>query len=513
MIDFSHLQAGGPSDPTVDLPAPFKKPNDGRARGLVLVRESDEFNRSMFDGMREQTYNQFRDIPEIALVASLGLAPLDARNGYVTLVEDTPDGKVEHAIQVHKKRKGRTTIYYFAFRGYWHLWSMASAAATGDSGTNDFTDLASDVIEDKRPLTLCVANISRLIRSMKHALDLERALVDNVDELWLGSGGKLALTGPSAEIGFMMLRVIGMMAAMERSWIEQRTVTGKIFRASKKWPLGVGVVPFGYLLDEDLNLVPDPRKVEQVAAMLTILSSDAPPQEMLLRMDEIGVKSTRRRRMKKKATTGSDRNASDRMARLYTWASLYVSGEYVFRLRNTLQYVDQIGGVPVVRYPDDPEDDGEFQILIKPGVPEGGWAHSDVLNAFAAKAIQRFDARTAVNRRAVRPLNADITEQSELPILHNVRMTGSVDLRDRDGLRVMADPEGFRERQSAARSKRIVATLSGRRWSDDDFEYELVPETVGSYRLVRWARDAIRGRVGQRRLNPERFPRSSAKDV
>ena len=61
----------------------------GRALGLFVVRESDEWDLELFSAMREQTYAEHRHIPDVAAVLQLGMEPMGARSFWLR----GPDGE------------------------------------------------------------------------------------------------------------------------------------------------------------------------------------------------------------------------------------------------------------------------------------------------------------------------------------------------------------------------------------------------------------------------------------
>src|SRR6478735_9326553 len=213
--------------------SPAETTADGRPLALINTRESDEHNRLLFDGMREQTYAMLSDIPAVAAVQKLGLAPLDPGRESIVVRAEGPFGVVEREVVIHRLQVGSTRAILFGFMGYYHLWSPWQAAR------------------------------------------LQTAMFDNVDKVSTGVAD-FHLTGPNAQTGLVLFSTLAMAAAMERDWIVQRTLTGRVWRASQgRWPFGKVAVPFGYKWDAKKRCpVPDRKCRKSVRAMMMILCTD-----------------------------------------------------------------------------------------------------------------------------------------------------------------------------------------------------------------------------------------------
>src|SRR6478752_7155918 len=153
--------------------SPAETTADGRPLALINTRESDEHNRLLFDGMREQTYAMLSDIPAVAAVQKLGLAPLDPGRESIVVRAEGPFGVVEREVVIHRLQVGSTRAILFGFMGYYHLWSQASAGRLSLNGTNEFTEILCSVLSSLRPETLFAVNISRLVRSPWQAARLQ----------------------------------------------------------------------------------------------------------------------------------------------------------------------------------------------------------------------------------------------------------------------------------------------------------------------------------------------------
>lgn len=448
-----------------------------RAFGLVVVRESDEHDDLRFDGMREQTYQQQRHISALDAVRRLGLAPMDGRSEIV-IVEELEDGSVrEETVLVQQLRRGRTRAVLFVYQGYWHLWSQSSAAKVSSEGTNEFTEILIEVIRKIRPLILFAANISRLVRSQQQATLLQAGLYGNVDKIKAGTV-EFVLTGENAYVGIVLLTTLAMSAAMERDWIVQRMTTGRLGQWRRnEWLFGASVVPFGYVFDaKSKQLHVDEAARASVREMLVVLAGDAPPQEMQRQLARAGVTTWRRSRLyKRRVSIDALTNARGLIDRLYSWSAMWCEGEYLFRLANTFAGIESLNGVPVTRV--DERDIGEFQMLLKVPLPEGGWAEPEVLDAFRLKAMQRHGALVSSGKSANRPLSESARQESSNPQLHGGLLSPWY---------LAAGDMAAREGRARARARRTISPLSGRRWRLGDYFYELRAMRGSRYHLFSW---------------------------
>lgn len=447
-----------------------------RARDLVVVRESDEQHLEMFNAMRELTYLNLQEHPAAEAIRKAGMKPWD---GNFT-VEWESDGAVSHReVEVTKLRHGDTKAILFQFEGFWHMWSMASAAKMSAGGYNNFTRLLIEQLQRLRPETVHVANLSRLIRSEREASRLaERGLRDNVDRI-RANELTFELSGPYAWVGFMMLTVMGWCAATERTAIVQRLLAGRIAQWRRgEWPLGRAVVPFGYTYDKKLKrLLPDETKRDAVREMILVLISDAPPSLKAAQLDEIGVRPFRKSpRGDRYVAFAARKRPASAIETLMQWASIWVSGEYLFRFTNNLE-LDELSGLRVARFPGLTDDNGEFQMLFKVNVPENGWCEPDLLDAFARKALAHSGDLLASKDKKLRPLSEVTATTATRP----------------DLLRGLASPEalsrqetGPRSRRHAARARKMIQPLVGRNWISGDWFYELHTGIRNTYRILRW---------------------------
>ncbi|KRF45096.1 hypothetical protein ASH01_14330 [Terrabacter sp. Soil811] len=497
-----------------------------RVLRLFVNRESDEQDRLMFEGMTAQTYQPYADDPRVAPVLALGLEPLDSR-GSITMTGT--DGKTE-TVLVERITRGRTVAVLFSYRGYWHLWSMASAATETEAGLNEFTQILIEVIERLHPIELVAANVSRLVRSDHQANLLQAAMYRRVDVVVAGHV-RFEFSGPNSHVGRLLFAVLAMMAAMERDWIVQRVTAGTIARWRRGlWPRGKQFVPFGYALTDDGVLLPRPELRANVRQMMLVLSSDGAPSEKQQQLARLGVMTQRGKRGARQSTVDalSDPVALER--RLNACAAIWIQGEYLYRHRNPFRELSDMAGVPIQRYdagtvadmrremgqtaladalnpagpavqmlraeldadvlthpdghgssrnePAGIHDSGELQMLCRVPVPEGGWAEPEVLDRYAAY-VQRL-ARDAIRDRPTRrprPLSKDVEADSVNPSLHMHMLPSTV---MRTGAWTKTTGRG------PAQARAHIAPLTGRRWSDDQYDYEINIAANNKYAVRRW---------------------------
>ena len=450
-----------------------------RATGLFVVRESDEWDLELFNAMREQTYLNHRAVAEVEAIRKVGLAPLEGDSFEVAW--ETADGRPRSTrVIVETIKKGNTKAVLFFFAGYWHLWSRASAATVGGEGVNDFTAILIEVIKRLRPTDLYAANFSRLIRSQTQGSRLQSVLEGNVDAIHAGSV-TFPLTGQQAQIGLMMFSMFSLVASMERDWIVQRLLAGRVAKWRRgEWPFGKGTVPFGYYVDPNTHkLCPDPDARDAVREMLMVLSKDSPPSQLVKELNRAGVVSMRKhRRLKEHVPAGATTSPNALVDSLYAWAPLWCQGEYLFRVTNVFPGMEELAGVPIVRDPRNPGDLGEMQMLYQVGVPEDGWAEPEILAAFAEKAaantLHMLENRKRTN---LRPLAADVAQSSANPALH-VHVLSPQNTRGLD--------RKTRNRRAAARAKGRISALAGRTWTDGSWRYELHVCRTDMYKILRW---------------------------
>jgi len=457
----------------LDLPA-------DRPEWLVGIRESDEHNQMMFDGMRDQTYQLLRDKPFIEEVRQAGMAPMTAA-GSGELQVEIGHGRGRRTVPVRRLRRGSTTAIVFRYGPAVHVWCMASAAKiNSDDRINDFTWLLMELVMAYRPRNVFTANLSRVIRSLEQAGLLLHALVGNVDAIWHGNQ-RLALSGPEAATGKFQYNMLASFAAMERVAILQRLMAGQIARYRMgRWIPGLKLVPPGYVLDEKTGrLEVDQAQRQTIAAMLEILGSGAPARATLMAIGKLGVKMPHAvdedgNPVSMSQSTGSTATTDA----LLSWLNTWIHGQYLYRYTNPGLEIDDLSGVPIVRRHEG--DAGEFQMLLTVPLPEGGWASKDVLDRVVAVARARW-ADFVDMRGGQRPLHESIERACADPALAQMqfrrRNTAGSTLQITRSGKTRRGPTG-----GAAREQ--VAPLVGRRWHSNGLVFRVGGMTYGKYRIT-----------------------------
>lgn len=311
-----------------------------RVQRLVIVRESNEFNVVLMRAMVLQTLCYLDDSPAVRRAKDLELDPLTA-----------PAGELRELQRV-SLRFGRAKAVLFEIDGIYFLYSMASAAKSNQQGENDFTLLICEVINKLRPVEICVASLSRLVRSYEHAPTLLTAVSKNVDRVRPGSA-VLAMRGQDKDLGQATWGMLAMMAASERNSIVQRLTAGLVAKYNRgEWVKGEGAVPLGYVLDpksRTLVVDPDPASIGALRSAWTWM---ADPQmsswRILQALGDLGVTSpTAQRRYGPGATVADLHDPETYLGQLRRWAHLYLTGQHTTRWANPFEGVPHIAGMPV----------------------------------------------------------------------------------------------------------------------------------------------------------------------
>jgi DNA invertase Pin-like site-specific DNA recombinase len=440
-------------------------PVPGRVMGMFAVRESDENDRLLFDSMRETTYLPFLSNPWVAAVYREGLAPMKARGMHKFRVE-LPDARaLEVEAEVCRIIVGRTTVFWFRVGPYVHLWSMASAATANASGDNEFTQALVDRVRTDQPQVLVAATIARLVRSSQEGGLLSKVLPEHVDQVWAGDAN-MVLRGEGSAQGRMQFSVLGTIAAMERDWIVQRLTTGRVASWRRgEWLSGSRAIPFGYELDGK-RLVPVPHMRERVRQMLLVLGAQESPSLTLTRLAAPDIAVERPSDGRSVGVSAIRwKNPRQAVDRLLAWVPVWVAGEHLWRYACPLRDRSVIAGVPVMRPEGVINGKGELQLLVKPGVPEGGWAEQEILDQVAVVAAkrtaERLERSTAVRET---PVSDQVRSASAVPDLHEDLVGPSNRNRHRRSTVVKSRPRGTT----------LVAPFSGYTWSGGDgWTYEL----------------------------------------
>ena len=447
---------------------------------LVVIRESDEWDEVLFDAMRSQTYLPHLADPDIRAVHEAGMAPLHSEGSFEATVVMPGGERRTVQVPVEIIAEGTTKAVLFALGGTYHLWSQSSAARTNLGGVNDFTKILISTIVRLRPRQVIAANFSRLIRSYDQGVKLQDALSGNVDSVLAGQI-TFDFAGPNAITGKMMFGMFAAIASMERDWIVTRLMAGRIAKWRRgEWLPGSTSVPFGYRFDpETKRLAPDASLQPAVRAMLIQLSNErVAPREMVRTLARIGVTTTRRhKRLGIKTSVAMVTTPSAFIDGLYGWAPLWIHGEHLTRFTSPIAGVGEIAGVPVVNDPSLDTDSGEFQFLMRVGVPRGGWAEPEVLASFEAAAITRAAAKVQSRGVAPRALGPHVRAASAAADLHE-------SLLNAHAMRGM-DPRSLQSR-ARRRGESLLPLLTGLTWADETAMYEIHVSSGDTYKLLRW---------------------------
>lgn len=374
----------------------------GRARSLVVCRESAKYGLGLLQGLIAQTLDATgRDLDSGDLMTGLG----------ATVMADDfvpPDG-----VNVWRVHYGSTEARLISAGAEFYLYSLGSAAAKNSRGRNDFSMLLIGILNQLRPRVLRVATTSRLVRSMEHAPLVLDAIQQNVDEL---RAGQLTLhfTGPTKQIDAMVWQLLVTLAASERDLIVQRLFAGKVAAYKRGvWIHGPRSVPLGYRLDTERALVVDPEQKDLLIAVLSVLA-DTSVSATLAQRRIVDLGLAARRAEMWDAVDAEQRLSNDRSPhllgkRLLRWADLYRHGSVQVELPCPFPGLSEYQGLPVVtggrsvpgRRADEP--DGSVVLTYEPGRPDIDPALIDQAVAGRRQARTRNGGAAAHHR--VAPLN------------------------------------------------------------------------------------------------------------
>ena len=428
-----------------------------RAEGVFIIRESTKKHIDQFESMRSQTYRNAQHIPAVEAIRQVGLVPLFEDEFEVQQLN--PDGSTE-AVLVHVEeiRESDTTARLFQYGGYWHLWAQSSAAKEVEVGNenyvNPFTTLLIDTIRTHRPKVVFAATPSRLTRSISQAHLFLANLARNVDHICIANQ-RFDLTGPFAPMSYMFLNFLFWAAAQERDAIVGRMATGRIGGINAgRWPIGQVSVPLGHTLTENRELIVQPGAKELVREMMLTLSADVPDRLKVDILSDLGVTN-------RNGPIGATANPTGAINALFSWAPLWISGEYLWRHEGDYSGVEVLAGTPVSRR--DEKDPGELQMLVRVEPLPGGWAEPEVLRHFETAARNR-SANTKLNAKEPRPVHDTIKDQSrDWGLLASIKpaqyMAGV------DAATVSA--------RAGSRAKGTISTFAGRTWTDKAHHYEI----------------------------------------
>ncbi len=309
-----------------------------RASSLIVVRESNEFDKILMAGMVQQTLSYCSHLPSIEVARALELRPLEEPNKI---------GVPVYQLGGAGTRKARTVL--FEIGGDYYLYSMASAAKKNATGDNDFTDILVDVIKWLKPTDLYAASLSRLVRSFLHAAQVLEAVSRDVDRVHAGDL-VLNLRGENASIGQMMWSTLAMIATSERDLIVQRLTAGLVAKYNRgEWVKGKAAVPPGFALDDERKLVVDPEQTAWLrSAWLWMAEPRITAAQIVSRLADLGVTTDYIRRLHGSRGTVADLKVPESfIKRLIGWAPLYLSGEWTMQWANPFAGAKHLAGLEV----------------------------------------------------------------------------------------------------------------------------------------------------------------------
>ncbi len=348
-------------------------------RKLVIVRESALYDYQLLSSMIRQTVWRHREElgPGAEQVLEWGIQPFL--------------GPVD-GLTVHRIREGRCRAVLFEHQDVNYLFSEGSAASWSDErGMNSFCTVIGNVVQEVRPTIVYAARFDRLVRSLAFMSDVYKSFIScRVRELVLDKTRIPVFGGDGREA--IEWSLYGLMAHQERVLILERLTAGKIDKFLRgAWIGSRDALPVGYRLVAGRPEI-DEDRVEAVRGMLHLLGDRSlSNREVVNRVGALGLTSRRiQQRLGTNATYADVANPTSAVETLAGHIESYVTGVLVARVPNHLHVqTGEIAGVPIVRRataePDDDAfgdpDHGELVCRYEVGVPDGGWAEQEVLDA------------------------------------------------------------------------------------------------------------------------------------
>lgn len=308
-----------------------------RVPHLTVCRESNEYDHILLQGLVQQTLAFNAGRPATERARDLGIRPLLDPAGCGVAVAPLTCGRAKGVL--------------FEVDGDYFLYAMTSAAKSNDKGENDWTHLVVGAMQALRPEILQVASLSRLVRSFDHSALLLHAVSRHVDEVRAG-GTVMRMRGEGSETGHLLWSMLSMVAASERTLIQQRLTAGVVAKYRRgEWVMGKGAVPLGFRLDpESKSLVPDPGQAEALRmAFIWLADPQLTKWEIVRRLGDLGVTTDRLRKSNPDATVADFRSPEMYVNQLLRWAPLYRNGTWVTHWPNPFEGALHIAGMPVVR--------------------------------------------------------------------------------------------------------------------------------------------------------------------
>lgn len=489
-------------------------------RGLFNNRESGT-DADQFRKLCKKGYERAADFHQsFGGFAKVGTQPL--RQSSVTIAYK-PKGKSKpkskggsirksqprtQRLRVYPVRYNSATVHLVYLDGYWHLFSMASAAKSGQDGYNDFATIWLAIIEVLRPATLFV---DRVDRQWRDRVEVRRAifhLTGRVQRVIEGGSRHYPLVGPDADQGFQDLQNAGADAADDRDRRVQMLIEGRLddivdgeWFWNNRFPDGYRVNKKGRL-KLDCRSSDDPfrqAKLEEqwqetrkrVASMLAILGTDQMATKKARLCDDAGALPVQTSQGGRQPFLARGCPA-EAVNAYYRLASLYIHGEVLLRFNVSLEHKKRLAGLEVVRLPGG-DDDGEVQVLIRCPIPPGGWASPEVLAAFERQAkLHRPKWRDRRQQIPWRPLSKRVRKATKDP-----RLLGP---HTASGALLPAVPASKGSKRGPG--AHLILPLTGVNWADSEAYFELRVENSTTYRLLRWPLGSVQDSTSKGPLLP-----------
>lgn len=369
--------------PNQPLQLPTVGQDEGRIDHLVVVRESPQYDYLLMEGMIGQTVGRLTHLPGAGDVLAAGIAPIHGSGPFRTF----------------QYRRHGTSAVMFEHQGVLYLYSLGSAAqANIDDRENAFVELLIDVLEHYRPRNVYVATFSRLVRSIEFAGRLQRAVNAHVDEIHSGD----QVIRPKTTEGKIMWAMLALMAEMERDLIVQRLFAGTCNAYHRgHWILNEEAVPPGYVLNRETRTVAvDPTMVEPVCLLLTLMADPTVTSRRVVdAAGDAGLTSATVRRIYGPDATFADIvRADSKLASLVDWIDTYETGMAVITQPNPFPGATNFGDLIVEGASS--TSPGVVRFTYDWGLPPGGWAPPEILQAARARCRGSKERRSATGGAA-----------------------------------------------------------------------------------------------------------------
>jgi len=314
--------------PTVKASAAASVEKDSNRTPLFTVRESDEYDLFMFQGMLDQVLRPHLAVPGVADVLKHG----------ADIMRNTADGaalrRQWNAIKVtHAKR----FVGWRVKRGNaWFFLAMQSAASINDGGENAYTEALAKLIRDLAPERHITGPFTRVVRNDEVAGRVAQAYREMRCPLYCSEvpGGIEVWT----DGGRMLWGVMVQVASFEHRAIVRRMLAGTLYQLKLGgWPKAEEHLPLGFklaLTKANERLVkPDPEMREAVAEMVRLGGTELSNKEIAKRLGEkYGVTSRKLQSYHgdDSMTVADARDPNTAMKMRYRHLRTYLTGTYTF---------------------------------------------------------------------------------------------------------------------------------------------------------------------------------------